>query len=108
MLLTGVTSRAPVFHHHFWQTPNKAGIRCRDQKGVSQVVGLPDHEYASFRIGAATSAALAGIEDSTIQLLGRWQSGAFLCYIRTPQEILPAVSASLAAQAQRAPRIVHR
>ena len=49
-------------------------------------LGLPDSDYAghSFLIGAATSAAMAGVEDSTIQLLGRWQSAAFLRYIRTP------------------------
>ena len=43
-------------------------------------LGLPDQQYAghSFWIGAATSAALAGVEDSTIQLLGRWRSTAFL------------------------------
>lgn len=35
----------------------------------------------SFRIGAATSAAKAGIEDSTIHMLGRWSSSAFLVYI---------------------------
>ena len=66
-------------------------------------LGLPDHDYAghSFRIGAATSAALAGVEDSTIQLLGRWQSGAFLRYIRTPPQTLAAVSVTLAAQTQR-------
>ena len=62
--------------------------------------GLPEDNYAghSFRIGAATSAALAGIEDSTIQLLGRWQSGAFLRYIRTPHERLAAMSVALASQ----------
>ena len=38
--------------------------------------------------GMAASVALAGVEDSTIQLLGRWQSAAFLQYIRTPQERL--------------------
>ena len=61
---------------------------------------LPEDNYAghSFRIGAATSAALAGIEDSTIQLLGRWQSGAFLRYIRTPHERLAAMSVALASQ----------
>ena len=65
-------------------------------------LGLPDNEYAghSFRIGAATSAALAGIKDSTIQLLGRWQSAAFLRYIRTPHEQLASISTSLAAQAR--------
>ena len=43
-------------------------------RAVLAVLGFPQHEYAghSFRIWAATSAALAGIEDSTIQALGRW------------------------------------
>ena len=41
---------------------------------------VPQDQYAghSFRIGAAISAALAGVEDSTIQLLGQWQSGVSL------------------------------
>ena len=63
-------------------------------------VGYPAEEYAghSFRIGAATSAALAGVEDSTIQLLGRWQSSAFLRYIRTPDGRLAELSRTLASQ----------
>ena len=49
----------------------------------------------SFRIGAATAAAKAGIEDSTVQLLGRWTSSAFLTYIRTPKEQLAVISCTL-------------
>ena len=48
--------------------------------------------YISFRIGAATAAAQAGVEDSVIQLLGRWSSAAFLAYIRTPREDLARYS----------------
>ena len=57
-------------------------------------VGLPAGDYAghSFRIGAATAAAAAGIEDSTIQLLGRWNSAAFLSYVRTPRQKLASAS----------------
>ena len=53
-----------------------------------QAVGLPYNNFAghSFRIGAAKAAAQAGVEDSTIQILGRWSSAAFLTYIRTPRE----------------------
>ena len=49
----------------------------------------------SFRIGAATSAALAGLPDSLIQTLGRWKSSAFLRYIRTPTSTLLSVSRAL-------------
>ncbi len=65
---------------------------------VLESVGLPQHQYAghSFRIGAATTAALAGVEDSTIQALGRWSSAAFLQYIRMPREQLASLTAVMA------------
>ena len=45
---------------------------------------VPAHLYTghSFHIGASTTAASAGIEDSTIQTLGHWRSSAYLLYIR--------------------------
>jgi hypothetical protein len=43
----------------------------------------------SFRIGAATSAAQAGLSPQDIKLLGRWRSTAYQRYIRsnTPQQL---------------------
>ena len=49
----------------------------------------------SFRIGAASTAARAGLSDSFIQKLGRWKSDAFTTYIRTLAEDLAAASAVL-------------
>ena len=63
---------------------------------------LPSGEFNthSFRIGAATSAKEAGISDSQIMMLGRWQSNAYQRYIRTPPESLAQLSKVLATGGQ--------
>ena len=50
-------------------------------------LGLNSKDYAghSFRIGAATTAAEQGVEDSVIKMLGRWESSAYQIYVRTPR-----------------------
>lgn len=60
-------------------------------------VGFDVSAYSghSFRIGAASAAAQAGLPDSMIQSMGRWKSAAFLAYIRVPTERLVSVSSAL-------------
>lgn len=62
-------------------------------------LGLPQNEYVghSFCIGATTSAAMAGIEDSMIQALGCWQSSTFPQYIRMSREHLALLTQHIAA-----------
>ena len=46
----------------------------------------------SFRIVAATTAAVKGMEDPLIKTLGRWESTAYLQYVRIPRSQLSVVS----------------
>ena len=51
----------------------------------------------SFRIGAATTAALALIPDAHIKMLGRWRSDAYQRYIKTPPQELAQLTRRLAS-----------
>ena len=59
---------------------------------------LPALDYSghSFRIGAATTAAVMGLEDSAIQTLGRWESSSYKRYIRQDPHFLASLSPTLA------------
>ena len=51
-------------------------------------------KYSGHRIGAA---AQAGLEDSLIKMLGRWESAAYQRYIRTSKDTLTVLSVRLVA-----------
>lgn len=56
--------------------------------------GYPASRFAghSFRIGAATTTGRCGVPESLIKTLGRWESSAYMCYMRKSPETLQAVS----------------
>ena len=69
-------------------------------RAALSVLGYDCSSYAghSFRIGAATTAAECGIEDSLIKILGRWESSAYQLYVRSSRQTLKSVSKRLVAR----------
>ena len=66
-------------------------------RAALRACGIDHTLYAghSFRVGAATTAAARGLQDSLIKTLGRWESSAYTLYIRTPRATLISVAGSL-------------
>ena len=58
--------------------------------------GVDPKIYAghSFRIGSATTASRQGVNEATIKMICRWESSAYLRYIKTPRAQLASISAS--------------
>ena len=57
----------------------KSGLRNRPQE---------HYNGHSFGVGAATTAASKGVEDSIIKTPGRWEITAYLGYVKIPREQL--------------------
>jgi len=59
-----------------------------------RLVGLDSQHYSghSFRIGGATSATIAGLNNYEIKLLGRWSSDCYKRYIRSPLSLFLSCS----------------
>ena len=63
-----------------------------------RLVGLDPQHYSghSFRIGGATSATIAGLNDYEIKLLGRWSSDCYKRYICSPLSLFVNVALQIA------------
>ena len=63
-------------------------------RGALSRAGVDEKLYSghSFQIGAATTAGRKGLSSEKIQTFGRWESSAYLLYVRLPREELSSVS----------------
>ena len=84
-----VTPQHPLFQLSSGLVLTKAVFVAHTRQYLSNM-GLDAKAYSghSFRAGSATSAAIAGLADWEIQVLGRWTSTAYQRYIRTPKATL--------------------
>ncbi len=92
------THSGPLFIYADGKFLTKQSFVPRIREALS-ALGLNNTHYAghSFRIGAASTAAKANIEDSMIKTLGRWESSAFLTYLRTPPALIARMAKTLSS-----------
>ena len=91
------SAKGPLFitknHSYLTQSMFRSAL-----KELLQQAGLHPDKYNthSFRVGVATTAKSVGISDYHIKVLGRWQSDAYQCYIRTSPKDLANFTKMLA------------
>ncbi len=90
------TKPGALFCNHD-SSPYTRGKFVKDIKYGLQQLGYNSSQYAghSFRAGAATAATTAGLQDSLIKTLGRWERSAYQLYVRLPKKTLVSLSKSL-------------
>ena len=122
-VILGATGQdlCPVIALHNFLSVRQAGsgplFTCQDGSPLAKDVfvravrlallqaGVDCSKYSghSFRIGAATAAAQAGVSPDKIKLLGRWSSEAYMVYIKTPPGDIAAMSSLLVASTRGLP-----
>ena len=92
------TLRSGSLHYGGRFTPLSRDQLTEVLRHLLQQAGHQQHLYSShsFRIGAATTAAAAGLPAWLIKSLGRWSSDAYQRYIQCPPETLRLIPSLLA------------
>ena len=86
---SGRNLSAPLFSLSSGKPLSRA-IFVKKTKDVLHYLGFDRRFYSShsFRAGGATSAAMSGLKDWELKILGRWKSNCYQCYIRPPAEVV--------------------
>lgn len=87
------SAAGPLFVWDDGKYPTRARFVASIRAALTEA-GYVAKDYAghSFRIGAATTAAPRGIQDSLFKTLGRWESSAYTRYVRIPPAVLQGVA----------------
>lgn len=89
--LAGTLQSSPLFlDNEFTSDPLERDTLISFLRHLLGMLGYESKNYSghSFRKGAATSAAAAGVEDHVIRTLGRWSSDCYIRYISTDVNVL--------------------
>ena len=90
------SNQGPLFQ---WKSgsPLTRGKFVDEVRSALNSLGIDAAKFSghSFQIGAASTAAAAGVEDSLIRTLGRWKSDAYLLYVHIPPAHLAFISSAL-------------
>ena len=90
--------KGPLFYFQSGRFLTRSSVVCL-LRDAARHAGLPYHSLKghSFRIGAASTAAAAGLPDWLIKAMGRWSSDRYQLYIRTPQQVLLSAAPRMAS-----------